>query len=227
VSAYSRRLSRAFSLVEAMVVVALIGVIAALAVPRLLPEVQKATLEGGAENVASFIARARAEAVRSKRCVRVFIPSTATFNVVAERLNNFDCDVAPQTLPGGIGIDGTANVWLEFARLRLDSDRLVVSLSQVPSSCNPAPGSSAGTPVGFTGAEIRFRPNGRIFSNDNGAVPARFRNDDAVLTVTHSALGGAGNTKKVLVDGNGLVCVFPRGADPPAGAGGLPNMVCP
>lgn len=220
-------MTRAFSLIEVMVVVAIVGIVAALAVPSLLPEVQKATLEGGAENVASFLGRARAEAMKSKRCVRVWVPSSATSQVVAERLNNFDCDNAPTAAPF---IDGTSNVWLEFARLRLDSKKLLVALTQVPPSCNPAPGSVLGAPAGFTAQEIRFRPNGRVFSNDtipmgvNG--PTQLRNDDAVVTVTHAQLS-AGATKKVLVNGNGLICVFPRGANPPPGPGGGSNLSCP
>lgn len=226
-------MQRAFSLIEVMVTVALVGIVAALAVPAMLPEVHKATLEGGAENVASFLARARAEAMTTKRCVRVWVPSTATHEIVAERLNTFDCDVTPATLPAGIGIDGTANVWIEFAHLRLDSRRLAVSFVQVPSSSAsgaPAPGSVVGTPASFTGNELRFRPSGRIFSNDDVAMPGRLRNDDAVLRVTHADLvAGTSNRKNILVDSVGLLCVFPRGLNPPVDVanGGGSNLRCP
>ncbi len=216
---------RAFTLLEALVTVAIIGIIAAIALPNMLPEVQKATLEGGAENVASFIARVRSEAMTAKRCVRVWVPSTALSEVVAERLNNFDCDNTPTALPGGagLGIDGTGAVWIEFARLRLDSKRLTVGITQAPNSSRAAslaPGSAVGTPAGFTGDEIRFRPNGRVFSND-----ALFTNDDGIVTVTHGSLA-SGGAKKILVDGNGLICTMPRGATPPVD-GAAPNFKCP
>lgn len=217
---------RGFTLLEALVTVAIIGIVAAIALPSMLPEVQKATLEGGAENVASFIARARSEAMTGKRCVRVWIPSTALSEVVAERLNNFDCDNNPTALPGGagLGIDGTSAVWIELARLRLDSKRLTVAITQAPNSSRAAslaPGSSVGTPAGFTGDEIRFRPNGRVFSNDAGV----FTNDDGIVTVTHGSLA-SGGTKQILVDGNGLICTMPRGATPPVD-GAAPNFKCP
>jgi prepilin-type N-terminal cleavage/methylation domain-containing protein len=215
-------MNRGFTLLEAMITVVIVGVVAAVATPNLLPAVQQATLDGGGEAVAAFLARARAEAMTSRRCVRVWIPSTATEDLVAERLNTFDCDIAPTTLPGGIGIDGTANVWIEFARLRPDAQVLQLSFRQVPSSSTSghlAPGSVSGTPTGFTGDELRFRPNGRVFSSD-----ATLTDDDAVLEVRHRRLSG--DFKVVLVEGNGLLCVLPRGADP-AVDGTAPNFQCP
>jgi prepilin-type N-terminal cleavage/methylation domain-containing protein len=215
----------AFTLLEALITVAIIGIIAALALPNMLPEVQRATLDGAAENVASFVARARSEAMTAKRCVRVWVPSGALHEIVAERLNTFDCDATPATLPGGIGIDGTATVWEEFTRLRLDSKRLTVAFTQAPDSSRAAdlaPGSVVGTPTGFTGDEIRFRPNGRVFSDDATVLT----NDDAILIVGHLSLPAAADTKQVLVDGNGLICTLTRGASPPVD-GAAPNFKCP
>ncbi len=63
-----KRGQKGFSLIEVMVVVAIIAVIAAVAVPNLLPEVHKAHVAGGAEIVAAAVARARGEAMLSKRC---------------------------------------------------------------------------------------------------------------------------------------------------------------
>ena len=219
-------MGRGFTLLEALVTVAIIGIISAIALPNMLPEVQRATVEGATENVASFLARIRSEAMTAKRCVRVWVPSGALHEIVAERLNTFDCDTTPTTLPGGTGIDGTATVWEEFTRLRLDSNRLTVTFTQAPDSsrvANLAPGSAIGTPTGFTGDEIRFRPNGRVFSDDAATV---LTNDDAILAVAHLSLPGAANIKRVLVDGNGLICTMPRGVSPPVD-GAAPNFKCP
>jgi prepilin-type N-terminal cleavage/methylation domain-containing protein len=216
---------RGFTLLEALVTVAIVGIVAALAVPNLLPEVQKATLDGGGENVAAFLSRARAEAMTGKRCVRVWLPSSSRSEAVAERLNSFDCDATPATLPGGAGIDGTTKVWIEFARLRLDSTALALGFRQAPSSSTAAalaPGSAVGSPVGFTGDELRFRPNGRVFSND---ATTTLTDDDAVLVLRHPQLGATG-FKVVLVEGNGLICVLPRGVEPTVD-GAAPNFRCP
>jgi prepilin-type N-terminal cleavage/methylation domain-containing protein len=218
-------MTRGFTLLEAIVTLAILGVVAALAIPNLLPAVQQATLDGSGESVAAFLARARSEAMTTKRCVRVWIPSTATHDLVAERLNTFDCDRTPATLPGGLGIDGTARVWIEFARLRPDSTTLQLTLRQAPSSSTataPAPGSVAGTPAGFPGAEIRFRPNGRVFSND---AATNLTDDDAVVVVRHPRLPTS-DFKAVLVDGSGLICALPRGGEP-AVDGAAPNFKCP
>ena len=217
-------MTRGFTLLEAMITVSILGIIAAIALPNMLPEVQKATLEGGVDAAASFIARARSEAMTTKRCVRIWIPSKALNQIVAERLNNFDCDNTPASLPGGagVGIDGTAVVWAEFAALRLDSAQLRVAITQAPTSSKQAalaPGSAIGTPLGFIGDEIRFRPNGRVFSDDTILT-----DDDAIVSVTHQGL--VGKSKQILIDGNGLICSCGLDVRPPVD-GAAPNFKCP
>jgi len=222
---------RAFTLLEMMVVVAILGVFFALAVPVLTPEVHKAQLDGASDVVASFVARARSQAMESKRCTRVFLNTTATPNIiVAERLNNFDCDTAPQTLPGGLGIDGTNQVWIEFARYTMPAPSVTISTFQQPGELTGACiGCVADGAVGYPAAnrEIRFRPNGRIWTNVTSmAATATCTDcdDDAVLQVDHIRLG---SFRRILINSNGLICRYQRDALMSPAAAPPQDYVCP
>ena len=211
---YPRLVSRpaAFSLLEVMVVVAILGVMVALAGPNLLTEVQKTTLSASAEQIAAFLTRAQVEAMVTRRCVR--IRQTEPQVLVAERLNVFDCDNNPATAPRISSADEFH--FLEFSRMVLDSKQVTIiydntSGSRIPNECLSAPGG--------TSHELRFRPNGRVFSNDGDLT-----NDDAVLIVSHGTLQDTPNTQKILVNGQGLICVLPRGLDP---LGSGTDLSCP
>lgn len=195
---------RGFSLIEVMVAVAIIGVFAALAVPSLLPEIYKAQLNGATETAANFIARARTEAMTSKRCVRVRVLSAT--ELVMERVNSFDCEAAT---PGTPFIDGSANPFIELAKLKAESPSIIFTLPEDPA----APGS-----------ELRIRPNGRSFSNNvTGAAPT-LTDDDAVFHVRHNKLPAGQDFRRILYNGNGLMCTTVRGE---ALAGATPNFSCP
>lgn len=205
--------ARGFSLIEVMVVVAILGIMAALAAPTLLFEVQKANLQAASDTVAAFLVRAQNEAMVTRRCVRVQV--TGTRQLTADRLNTFDCDNDPASASK---IDGSANTFLPVGVLNLDTKNIIVTFdnsggSQVPDECDPAPGG--------TGFELRFRPNGRVFSNDTTLT-----DDDAVFVVRHAAMNatGSANQQKILVNGNGLMCVLKRGINP---AGSAPDFSCP
>lgn len=198
---------RAFSLIEMMLVVAILAVIAALAVPAMGPFVDAAKLEGSAEAVASLVARAQEEAMSAKRCTRVRLADDQT--VVAERLNSYDCDVDPTTK-----IVAADPQWIELDRLVLDSDLLEIEF-------DPAPTETTAAALGGTEPDqLRFRPSGRLFSSDTVVT-----DDDGVLKLTHTAMAaGLADTKKILVEAQGLICVLDRGVDP---GGTAPNFTCP
>lgn len=189
-----------------MLVVAILGVMAAIAVPAMAPEVDQAKLEGTADGVAALLWRAQSEAMATKRCVRVRISSGF---VIAERENAFDCDASPATAPL---IDTTAPLWIEVARFRLDGSLLTAAFSPAPSE------TTAGILGGSEPDQIRFRPTGRLYSNDTDVT-----DDDGVIKITHTRMT-RGNTKKVLVEAQGLICVLRRGEDP-TGSGN--NLGCP
>jgi prepilin-type N-terminal cleavage/methylation domain-containing protein len=156
---------RAFTLIEVMLVVAILGVMFAVAVPLLRPQVHKAQLDSAGDALAALLFRARTEAVKSKRCTRVWINAPRT--IVVERLNGFDCDIAPATLAPATGLDGSSRVWVPFDGLTVPSS-LTLTFLQAPDESDGAPvapGSAVGAPAGFGGAELRFRPNGRVWTD--------------------------------------------------------------
>ncbi|MFZ9888973.1 MAG: hypothetical protein ACO3JL_15865, partial [Myxococcota bacterium] len=60
-------------MLEVMVVVAIIGIVAAIATPNFGPMLRGQKLQAKAEEVASFLDRARRDAFASGRCVKVRI----------------------------------------------------------------------------------------------------------------------------------------------------------
>lgn len=85
----SLRRHRGVTLLEMMVVVAMLGILAALAVPNVQPAVRRARLRGAAEEIAGFLDDARHRAVSQGRCFRVRVVGGDT--LVMERRNSVDC----------------------------------------------------------------------------------------------------------------------------------------
>jgi prepilin-type N-terminal cleavage/methylation domain-containing protein len=215
---------RAFTLIEVMVVVAMLSIIAALAVPELQPEVKKAQLEGAADSIAAFISAARTDAITSRRCVRIRIVSTARpHRLVAEALNTRDCDMDPESAPRIVNPaadGGQTNLWLPLRDLPLPAAAMTVEFDPAPSdssAVNVAAGSTSGD-------ELRWRATGRIFSANT-----LVNDDDAAFRITHERLAAPGNVKFVVAESQGLICTVPRGDVPRVGgAGGIANnLECP
>lgn len=90
---------RGFTLMEMMVVVAILGILAAIAVPDLTPAVNNAKLRGQIDEVASFLENARRRARAEGRCYRVVQSGT---ELQMQRRANADCYTPKNgTLSGG------------------------------------------------------------------------------------------------------------------------------
>lgn len=175
----------AFSLLEAMVCVVVVGIAAAIALPSVLPLRGQANLQGSCDGLAALLARARLEAMVQKRCARArVVDGPGGSAVVVEVLASFDCDQTPLRAPFLPPAVGAASPWVFVTQLRANSDERFV-VDRVPA---PGPGGDAG--------ELRFRPTGRVFGQN-----ADVSDDSAQLSVRSPA-----GTLGVLVQGNGLVC---------------------
>ncbi len=175
---------RAFTLLEMLVVVAILGIMAAIAVPNLQPLLRAEALRAAGHSTSAFVSRARMTALAEKRCVRVRIEqATAPAILVTEVLDSLDCE------------DTTSAGWKESARSTFDKGNLTVSfLSSPPDD------------------ELRFRPSGRVFSADLPFASAVPPADSVVLGVTHPEL--AGDMIRIVVEGTAVICTLGIGTTP-------------
>ncbi|MBI1948208.1 MAG: prepilin-type N-terminal cleavage/methylation domain-containing protein [Deltaproteobacteria bacterium] len=124
---------RAFTLMEMMVVVSILAVLAAIAVPDLTPAVHNAKLRAQIDEVASFIENARRSARGEGRCYRV-VQTGASLQM--QRRGNADCYTPVNgTLSGG--------GWSAVAATLTPPAGFTYTLQSVPN-------------------ELVFRPSGRV-----------------------------------------------------------------
>jgi type IV fimbrial biogenesis protein FimT len=86
-----RRRARGFTLLEASIVLALLGVLAAAALPGLGRQLERKRLQGAAQELAADLAEARFEAARSGRALFVEARSGAAWCWVVASAAGCDC----------------------------------------------------------------------------------------------------------------------------------------
>jgi type II secretion system protein H len=113
-------LRAAFTLIEIMVVVAIIGLIAAMGVPSILQAFHKDGMRKAVSDVADVCAEARAQAIlQNQRTAVIFFPQERRFGVesAAGGVNAHSGRVTSATLPAGV----------EFAMLDISVQNYVQS----------------------------------------------------------------------------------------------------
>ncbi|MGH7858971.1 MAG: GspH/FimT family pseudopilin [Candidatus Binatia bacterium] len=104
------RPSRGFTLLELLVALALVGVLVAIAVPRVSAIIPGALLDQAARSLATDLRFARVKAIAENRRRRLVVElDRGAYRVEADAEGTFVSEGAPRTLPGGVTFDASAS----------------------------------------------------------------------------------------------------------------------
>jgi type II secretory pathway pseudopilin PulG len=152
---------RGFSLIESLVLAAVLAALVAIAAPSLAPVLWQAQLRQAGEELAAVVHEARREALTSGRCVR--LRTGGERQVVVERLNSYDCLGNPQRAARA----GDGPLWevLPSRSLRLPPPvKVRLEVGRTPALTR------RGAPPPATGqAELRLLPDGTLLTEEPGA----------------------------------------------------------
>jgi prepilin-type N-terminal cleavage/methylation domain-containing protein len=101
--AVKKNFRRAFTLIEIMIVVAIIGMIAAMGLPSILKALQKEGMRKALSDITDVCASARAKAIFSQQpCAVLFHPADRTFEVMGGGEGHSSTYVHSGKLPDGV-----------------------------------------------------------------------------------------------------------------------------
>ena len=183
-----RRPPHGFTLIEMMIVVSIVGVIAAIAVPNLAPVLDRSRMFAKAEEVAALLDRARLLAYNEGRCHRVRMNGS---NLELQRLSHADCWTT--------GSLADANWETALATLQPSLSGLTFDIDVVPTS---------GAEV--VSGSIIFRPNGRL----RGDRDLDTTDDGARVVIEYTKV--APLEAEIRVASHGRVCVAKHAGGAPA-----------
>jgi Tfp pilus assembly protein FimT len=168
--------------VEVMVVVAIVGVIAALAAPNLVPMAKMNRLYGMGETVAAFLDATRRRAVGDSRCYRVIAAGAGTLS--AQRRTVGDC----------VNLDDTN--WVEVQTLVREASSMSFALDSLTQATVPA-----------ANFHIVFRPNGRLVGD--GDIDSSNADDGARVALSDTEVPLS--VRAIVITANGRICHFGAG----------------
>jgi prepilin-type N-terminal cleavage/methylation domain-containing protein len=195
-----------FTLIETMVVVAIIAVLAALSVPSLQQWVQNQRAKSAIRSVATSLSRARSEAIRTGNNHIVFLQADTVGNALLDSEGTaVPVMVVNDDRPGGANqncqIDAGETVSVVYAEPGLNWG-VAAATAAAPNDAGGGPiasGSSFTKPDGNPATWVLFRPDGRpvsfapdctmggVGSGTGGVYISNGKRDYAVVV---TALGG-------------------------------------
>ncbi|HWT15122.1 MAG TPA: GspH/FimT family pseudopilin [Patescibacteria group bacterium] len=155
------------TVIELMVVIAIVGIAAAIAVPGFADYFEKSRLRGAVDTVSALVASARAEAVRQDRQVIVAFGGSASAWCVGANVAAAPANVGDR-IPAAVACDCTAPATCSVGAVSSASYNGVTVTTVAPSvTFNP----KLGTTVALANQDIGFRSSSNRFQLDTRITP--------------------------------------------------------